>query len=1141
MSEQGGTLVALARELLLALEPLREGFTDPDEFRRLLYSLGWNVTGMPAEYLQAGAEVAEGVAVVERMADGPVSPAQMGELLGHVTRAYDALAPLPVRPPGMDASAVLGAVGKNLSDLLICQYLARRWPAAYALLSATEVIVRESVGDTPTQHGHVRSVFRWEELPRLLQDPHLILQRVYGWGTDTLDLDAICHHLASALYGLGFPVSVIQPSDTLLGAYVDDRYGRFGGRPQGVKWPFYFTRVGDLPVELSFQLLPLPARDGLKPGLVIEPDIPSVMPLDLALSAETTLRITAGSDIARQFGILIRPEGLGVKYPFLDDSAIPSVTFGVALSVDPAEPSIIIGTSGGTRLQMKGFTAGISATGPVDDVALELSLDLKELSVVLAAGDGDGFLRKLLGDGETTVAVPLGIDWSSEGGLGFRGSLNFEVALHPHLQLGPIEIPDLTLSLGVPPAADPRVKLEATLLLKGDVGPLKLAVEQVGVGLYARFTPGNLGPLDLSSGFKPPKGVALAIETAAVRGGGYLRFDPEREQYDGVLQLALLDRFSISALGLITTRLPDGSRGFSLLAILSVEFSPAVQLGMGFMLNGLGGLLGLNRTLVQDTLLLGVRTGTINGILFPQGDLIANAPRIISDLRLIFPPQEGTFLVGPMAKLAWGSPALVTGSVGVVIEIPGAVAILGVLRLNLPATDPPLIVLQAAFAGVIELDKQRLFFFARLFDSRILSITLEGEMGLLLAWGEDGALVFTVGGFHPRFVPPPLPFPSPARLAFCILNRPHGMVRVEGYFAATSNTAQVGAQAQLQFGFKSFGIKGHFGFDALFQFSPFYFVIDANISMALRAAGFDLLSVRVALRLEGPAPWHARGTGRVSFFFFSISANFDVTWGDSAETTLPPIAIVPLLRAELDKRENWSAVLPAGRHLLVSLRAQEEAAGELVLHPLGTLRVSQPVLPLGIPLDKLGAQRPSDARRLELIVTGGPLEKKGDARERFAMAQFQDMDDAAKLSRPSFEPGNGGIDMGVAGTELAADHMARRVVRYEEILIDSEYKRHRRVAKGPAGLFASQLAGCAVTKSRLSQARCSKLDPFGSDKVRVVGDSYTVASTDTNRPHSEAAGSFGSEAEARDHLARIVSLDPAAAATLHVIPSYEAA
>ena len=69
--------------------------------------------------------------------------------------------------------------------------------------------------------------------------------------------------------------------------------------------------------------------------------------------------------------------------------------------------------------------------------------------------------------------------------------------------------------------------------------------------------------------------------------------------------------------------------------------------------------------------------------MFPK-DVIANAPRIISDLRAIFPPRKGKFLIGPMAKLGWGTPTLISLSLGIIIEIPGNIAIVGVLQVALP-------------------------------------------------------------------------------------------------------------------------------------------------------------------------------------------------------------------------------------------------------------------------------------------------------------------------------------------------------------------------------------------------------------------------------------------------------------------------
>ena len=157
------------------------------------------------------------------------------------------------------------------------------------------------------------------------------------------------------------------------------------------------------------------------------------------------------------------------------------------------------------------------------------------------------------------------------------------------------------------------------------------------------------------------------------------------------------------------------------------------------------------------------------------------------------------------------------------------------------------------------------------------------------------------------------------------------------------------------------------------------------------------------------------------------------------------------------------------------------------------------------------------------------------------MAQFVNMDDATKLSRPSFEPGNGGIELGASGAQLATSHMARRVVRYEEILIDGEYRRHQKKSRFSTGLFAHHLKGSAVAMSKLSAARKTRFNPFGDDNVKVGGDEYVVAHTDTNRAFGAGASTFTSQAEARDHLAQLASADPAVTKTLHVIPASELA
>ncbi len=311
------------------------------------------------------------------------------------------------------------------------------------------------------------------------------------------------------------------------------------------------------------------------------------------------------------------------------------------------------------------------------------------------------------------------------------------------------------------------------------------------MGLLCNFSfpkgGGNLGPANASFAFKPPTGVGLSVDAGIIAGGGFLYIDTEHGQYAGALQLMFADFLSLTAIGIINTKMPDGSSGFSLLIIITADFGAGIQLGFGFALMAVGGLLGLNRSMLFQPLMDDIRTGAIESIMFPQ-NVIANAPRIISDLQAVFPPQQGVFLVGPMAKLGWGD-GLISLSLGVIVEIPpGDIAILGILQLVLPDEDDAVLQLQVNFAGALEFDKQRLYFFASLYDSHILFITLEGEMGLLMAWGDNGNFVVSVGGFNPQFNPATVAVSSPQRIEIDIINESFARIRCSGYFAVTSRT-----------------------------------------------------------------------------------------------------------------------------------------------------------------------------------------------------------------------------------------------------------------------------------------------------------------------------------------------------------------
>jgi len=1017
--------------------------------------------------------------------------------------------------PAGELAAFAAALPGRLIDYLVVRRI-EAVPALPEVLEFIGVIERSEQPAIDAQHpAFVRRSLHLDQFGAFLKDPLGRLGTLYDWGKPGFNGTALLGTLSRMLGRGGIP-AVLDTSG-----------------PVPVLDALFFelkAKTDRVPPALELSFADRLNVNAAAPFVQDEWQLRFVA--NAALNAGTRVILSPDDGVT-----LIPPSAVRVEgETFLEWSARKA----------SGEPVMLVGAAGGSRLQAREIVvkAGVglawNATTAQAEGEFKARGDVKGGKLVVNLSNADGFIGTLLGGFGLESDFDLGLSYSTKHGLVFTGAATLDIQLPLHLQLGPVELSALTITLGF---AGDKIPIGLGVDLKAALGPLQVAVQQIGViaeiGLPADRR-GNSGLVDVQIRFQPPKGVGLSIDAGVVKGGGFLFIDSERGEYAGAIELALFEVVTIKAVGLISTKMPDGKPGFSLLVIMSVEFGTGIQLGFGFTLLAVGGLLGLNRTMNLQALAEGVRSGAIESVMFPR-DIIANAPKIISDLRTFFPAREGTFLIGPMIKLGWGTPTLVSVSMGIVIEIPGNVAILGVLQVALPTKDAAVIKLQVNFIGAIEFDKKRLWFFAALFDSRILFLTIEGEMGLLVAFGDDANFVVSVGGFHPRFTPPPLPFPSPRRIAISLLSTPVSRVRIEGYFAVTSNTVQFGARVELFFGLDILNVQGNLAFDALFRFSPFYFVIEISASFSVKVFGAGLFSVGLRGLLEGPAPWHIKGHGEISILFWDIGVDFEETWGENRREELPPVAVLPLLAGELARPENWRAKLPAGSGLRVSMRSMPEAETATILHPVGVLEVSQRAVPLDIKLDKIGTRKPSDVSRVSLSVVGGGLAKADDAFERFAPAQFQDFSDADKLSRPAFAREHSGLELSAAGATLRSSTMARRMVRYEEIIIDSNFKRFRRRFHGFFGsLFDFFSKGSAIARCELSVTNAKRVQPF-KERIVVSDETYTVAFQADNKAVAAEAMSFRSEASARDYLQRRVANDPSVADSMHVIPSVEVA
>ncbi|WP_427874465.1 hypothetical protein [Flavobacterium sp. MMS24-S5] len=277
--------------------------------------------------------------------------------------------------------------------------------------------------------------------------------------------------------------------------------------------------------------------------------------------------------------------------------------------------------------------------------------------------------------------------------------------------------------------------------------------------------------------------------------------------------------------------------------------------------------------------------------------------------------------------------------------------------------------------------------------------------------------------------------------------------------------------------------------------------------------------------------------------FFEISADFDVTWGEEKNTAIPEVAIYQKFLDDLQKREYWSTILSNNKNLLVSLRKMEESAtAPLVLHPAGSLVVQQKILPLQVKIDKVGSQKVNDVQKITIKkATSDDNELKiTEVNDNFARAQYQNLTDSEKLSKPSFEKMPNGVQISLSNTIIKNGKFVRKNVAYEITIIDKEPIkpfRKGRFFMEIGTLFNHFLKGNSVSKSTLSKSHLNKMQPF-AEKISIKEEGYTVALKSNNKAHT-AHATFESEIMAQTYMEEQIARQPGLKKELQIIPNYE--
>jgi hypothetical protein len=740
-------------------------------------------------------------------------------------------------------------------------------------------------------------------------------------------------------------------------------------------------------------------------------------------------------------------------------------------------PALIIGTTDASRLQIGALAYGFEVIG--DDAAFRIGV--KKGKLVVNLGKGDSFLRQLPG-GNVEVPFEIAMVADPQNGVRFEGGDGVKVNVPVSASLfGVFTVQFLELELKFEPALELIVVGGFSLRL----GPFQASIDRVGTALeFSALSDGPDKVTDLVK-FAPPKGIGLVLDAGVVKGGGYLFIDSERGEYAGALELKFLT-FSIKAIGLLSTKRPDGSEGWSLLLFVFGQFS--VHIVFGIFWTGLGGMLGLHHRSDVDALTAGMKTGALDDILFPANP-VADAPRIINRYRTLFPVEPGNFLIGPMLELSFSEPPIVYVRIGLIFDVRNALAggngpmalskvvLVGQVLVQLPpkATGAPATLkLLVDVAGFYDNDTQFLLIRARLRDSFVgvehfAKLNLSGEFLLAIQFGSDPSLVISAGGFHPKFQD--LPERLPRDLDRLKVSFGIGRVKlaVEHYFAVTPNSVQAGQKASLTADFGVAGIEASLGWDALLYLSPrFYFVIDVEFKAKVKAFGETLAAVGVRATLEGPDLWHVKGEFSFSILWWDKTVPFEESWGEIEDADSGMASLKDALVAELSNPDNLAPEMPAAGSPISLAPA---TGNDKVAHPLGRLAIRQRVVPFELQIDRLGTKNlaggPTTVAIATVALNTNELDEFESSTESFAKGQFTHLSDQDRLTGKTFETFRCGVVVGK--TDFVADDGRARDVQagFETVRLDP-------VPKGVIFTWATSRLGFRVA-SHDSMVEASKL------------------------------------------------------------------
>jgi hypothetical protein len=218
MAKQLGTLQLLGTLLVSALKPFQVALSDPAQFKRFMFRLGWNVSGMPPAYVNLGSLIDAAVQKQAGLGNAP-SGLDVLDFLAKTAAAFNGIRSISVAPPGVDAAAFLAEAREQIVARLLTDHLAAELPAIYNVLSALNAIQFETAPASASRPALLRIKLDWQAIPGFLRDPMSVFPAAFGWGTPDFQSAKVVDRLAEFFTAMKFPVSIELSADEVVRGY----------------------------------------------------------------------------------------------------------------------------------------------------------------------------------------------------------------------------------------------------------------------------------------------------------------------------------------------------------------------------------------------------------------------------------------------------------------------------------------------------------------------------------------------------------------------------------------------------------------------------------------------------------------------------------------------------------------------------------------------------------------------------------------------------------------------------------------------------------------------------------------------------------------------------------------------------------